>query len=37
MIGGAPATSDFARPIGADAYAANALAAEIARKLVSAN
>ncbi len=38
MIGGAPVTSDFAKQIGADAYAANApAAAEIAKKFVSAN
>ena len=38
MIGGAPVTSDFARQIGADAYASNApAAAEIAKKFVSAN
>jgi 5-methyltetrahydrofolate--homocysteine methyltransferase len=38
MIGGAPVTSDFAKQIGADAYASNApAAAEIAKKFVSAN
>jgi len=38
MIGGAPVTSDFARQIGADAYAANAPAAvELAKKFVVGN
>jgi 5-methyltetrahydrofolate--homocysteine methyltransferase len=38
MIGGAPVTSDFAKQIGADAYAANApAAAEMAKKFVVAN
>ncbi len=36
LVGGAPVTSEFARQIGADAYASNAPAAvEIAKKLVS--
>jgi methanogenic corrinoid protein MtbC1 len=36
MVGGAPVTSDFARQIGADAYASNAPAAsEVAKQLLS--
>jgi 5-methyltetrahydrofolate--homocysteine methyltransferase len=38
MIGGAPVTADFAKQIGADAYAANApAAAELAKKLIYSN
>ncbi|MEK6575027.1 MAG: corrinoid protein [Chloroflexota bacterium] len=38
MIGGAPVTVDFAKQIGADAYAANApAAAELAKKLINSN
>jgi 5-methyltetrahydrofolate--homocysteine methyltransferase len=38
MVGGAPVTSDFAKQIGADAYASNApAAAEVARKFVNTN
>lgn len=38
MVGGAPVTSDFAKQIGADAYASNApAAAELAKKLVGAS
>ncbi len=38
MIGGAPVTVDFAKLIGADAYAANApAAAELAKRFISAN
>ncbi|HLB48004.1 MAG TPA: corrinoid protein [Anaerolineales bacterium] len=38
MIGGAPVTADFAKQIGADAYAANApAAAELAKKLINSN
>jgi 5-methyltetrahydrofolate--homocysteine methyltransferase len=37
MVGGAPVTSDFAKQIGADAYASNApAAAELAKQLVGA-
>ncbi len=36
MVGGAPVTADFARQIGADAYASNApAAAEMAKKVVA--
>ncbi len=38
MVGGAPVTSDFARQIGADAYASNApAAAEMAKKFVDSH
>jgi 5-methyltetrahydrofolate--homocysteine methyltransferase len=36
MVGGAPVTADFAKQIGADAYASNApAAAELAKKVVA--
>jgi 5-methyltetrahydrofolate--homocysteine methyltransferase len=38
MVGGAPVTTDFAKQIGADAYASNApAAAEIAKRFVKSN
>jgi 5-methyltetrahydrofolate--homocysteine methyltransferase len=38
MVGGAPVTAEFAKQIGADAYAANApAAADVAKKLMTAN
>ena len=38
MVGGAPVTADFAKQIGADAYAANApAAAELAKRLINSN